>query len=467
MKNLLLILLTLINTSYLFSMSKENETALKKIKEIKIIDKNYRNIAILPFNNLSNNKYYDYIGKIIQKNIFNNLKTLTKIYISTNDIPIPASTNSNNYCKIKFDYGTNFIRKANLLDLEYVNDKYAIFPYSDKKKLSNFLKADYLIFGDFKKLKNESFIIYTYIYNKNSNKLYKLKVIKTDKNNINKKIEILSNKILEFFYKNKKGALKIIYPSETTYEIFINNIYCNNKKFFILFPDKYKIFISYTTNNKDISFTTNIKIENNKTNILNIVNKKENKVQLYSLYIISNPSNANIYLDIDYIGKTPHKIKNLKEGIYKIKLLKKGYVPFEKKINIKKNSKLNIKLFPIAYKEKLINKREFYKKSMYISLTAGALSLLTSYYFYSDYEIYKDKYLVTSNKNHIDRRNRDATLTTITFFTGLTFLGVSLYSFLKGLSLEEKIMLSKNINFHNIYIANNKNNLKIYYLKRF
>ncbi len=44
-----------------------------------------------------------------------------------------------------------------------------------------------------------------------------------------------------------------------------------------------------------------------------------------SLYITSYPLNADVYVDLDYKGKTPLHIKKIKAGTYKIRLEKKGY----------------------------------------------------------------------------------------------------------------------------------------------
>ena len=121
-------------------MGKGNRTTLSNIKKVELIDKDYRTIGVLPFENLTGNDYYSYIGKTVQKFVSNDLLVLDQIKISTNDYLIPEqldaatmsttlSTNIMNMTnviimtniinmtnmRIIFSYGTNLLLKVIIL----------------------------------------------------------------------------------------------------------------------------------------------------------------------------------------------------------------------------------------------------------------------------------------------------------------------------------------------------------------
>lgn len=67
------------------------------------------------------------------------------------------------------------------------------------------------------------------------------------------------------------------------------------------------------------------------------------------LSLISEPSEAVVFVDGTESGKTPYSTDKLTEGAYDIRLEKEGYEPISERINIVKNQKLNasFKLFPL------------------------------------------------------------------------------------------------------------------------
>ncbi|MBX7245097.1 MAG: DUF4384 domain-containing protein [Candidatus Sumerlaeaceae bacterium] len=66
--------------------------------------------------------------------------------------------------------------------------------------------------------------------------------------------------------------------------------------------------------------------------------QKEYKVARYgSLDVDTYPSNARIYIDSDYFGRSPQTIDRLTIGYHRLRLTKEGYVPYECNIYIKGN----------------------------------------------------------------------------------------------------------------------------------
>ncbi len=68
-----------------------------------------------------------------------------------------------------------------------------------------------------------------------------------------------------------------------------------------------------------------------------------------SLGIISEPSDAVVFIDGAEVGKTPYSTDRLTEGAYDIRLEKEGYEPISERINIVDKQKINasFKLFPL------------------------------------------------------------------------------------------------------------------------
>ncbi len=67
------------------------------------------------------------------------------------------------------------------------------------------------------------------------------------------------------------------------------------------------------------------------------------------LSVISEPSDAIVFVDGTESGKTPYSTDKLTEGAYDVRLEKEGYEPISERLNITKNQKLNasFKLFPL------------------------------------------------------------------------------------------------------------------------
>lgn len=92
--------------------------------------------------------------------------------------------------------------------------------------------------------------------------------------------------------------------------------------------------------------------------IADITGKKDEvqslKNKTFNLSILSKPSEANIYINGKFAGKTPFERK-AKEGLQlEIKLEKKNYITWKKNISVTKNININADMeFTEAYKQKL------------------------------------------------------------------------------------------------------------------
>ncbi len=94
-------------------------------------------------------------------------------------------------------------------------------------------------------------------------------------------------------------------------------------------------------------------------------NFKKNKIEKTGiLYVDSNPKQSLIYIDGKYENKTPAKFSYMLPDIYKIKVEKEGYYPWEKEIEIKSNL--------TTFSKNII----LFKKSLPINIINGEINIL-------------------------------------------------------------------------------------------
>ncbi|MBN2695374.1 SUMF1/EgtB/PvdO family nonheme iron enzyme [bacterium] len=106
----------------------------------------------------------------------------------------------------------------------------------------------------------------------------------------------------------------------------------------------------YNRNNVDTDFcieeSTNSNYMGNGFRCVQNLNEIEKQGLMYDLKISSNIDGVNVYINEKLIGETSTTTK-LKEGIYKIKLVKNGFENFEKELNIFKDENLFVEMFKI------------------------------------------------------------------------------------------------------------------------
>lgn len=448
--------------STLLSFSTGNKEALRKIKKVLIEDRDYRIIALLPYKNNTKNDYYEYIGRIIQKFLYNELLALNIINITTNDILVPEKYKTNKYVVIA--YGTNFIRKPVILSPERVNNIYYKSPYPENKRmLAERLNADYIVWGEynFYKRQKDKYSVLTYVYNYVQNSNFFVGKSLITRKNIERDIEAISEKLFKFFNPVSTGNLELI-TIYSNFQLFIDDKIVETRlKFNDIPAGAHNITLRFE-NNYVIEKKFNIKA--GETTTVYFTNRdlfKQNAI----LKVITEPTNAKVFLDIKLYGNTPVIITNLRIKEYRLKIEKPGYRTYFK--NIKLNNGTNI-ISTTLEKEitpeirKKIHTRN--KIIMYSALGLGSLSLLTSYYFYAKSDIVGDSYYLYG-KEEDKEKFREYRILSFTFGAiGLASLGVSFIYFLKVIKYDDvNIGMIDNIP----HFALSINQYKIFIQKRF
>lgn len=429
------ILSLFILNSTLLSFSTGNKKALTEIKKVLIEDKNYRIIALLPYKNNTKNDYYEYIGRTIQKFLYNNLLTLNIINITTNDIFVPEKYKTNKSAVIAYE--TNFTREPVILSPERVNDIYYKSAYPENKKmLAEKLNADYIIWGEynFYKRKKNKYTVLTYVYNYVQNSNFFVCKSLISRKNIEKDIENISEKLFKFFNPVSTGNLEII-TIYSNFQLFIDDKIVEPKLKFNNIPaGEHKITLRFENNyviEKDLNI---IPAETTTVYFTNRSLFKQNAI----LKVITEPTNAKVFLDVKFYGNTPVIITNLRIKEYRLRIEKPGYRIYFK--NIKLNNGTNIISTTLEKEITPEMRKEIHKRNkiiMYSTLGLGSLSLLTAYYFYAKSDIVGDRYDLY-RKEEDKEKFREYKILSFTFGAiGLASLGVSFIYFLKVIKYDD------------------------------
>ncbi len=178
-----------------------------------------------------------------------------------------------------------------------------------------------------------------------------------------------------------------------------------------------------------------IYIQRGKTRKLTLkLNKTE---QLGGLLITSEPSGADTFVDLKYVGKTPVKVDKINIGIYKVRLEKKGYKHSYTTIAVKgkKYIKVSFKLKKGITQFKNVNDlskgfntvKNIFFYSSFISITAMVFAYLQT-------EKYRDRFTAESGKASPDtgkllefqsKFNQSKKIRNITVGTTIVFLALT------------------------------------------
>jgi hypothetical protein len=154
----------------------------------------------------------------------------------------------------------------------------------------------------------------------------------------------------------KKGSSAILVESDPKSDAFIDGVekgetplidYSNKKEIFLkLVPVDDKNYPPYQTNiNLEDGVKTIVRRNfgpSEDTSSVEIISFEREVNELTALTIISVPDQANLYINGKYLGQTPQKISELKEGRYEVTLGKTGYVGKEIQIQTKKGFNLTL-----------------------------------------------------------------------------------------------------------------------------
>lgn len=445
----------------LFSFSSGNKNALKMIKKIIIEDRDYRNIAVLPFQNRTGNDYYDYISEISQKYLHNYLLNMSYIQIMSNDIIIPIRYMTNKM--VKLVYPTNFRRDAVIISPEKVNAIYYRLPepddYSDVAKQ---VEADYIINNryNFYKKEKEKFIVNSYVYNVAGKSNHYIGRYILNKDSIEKDIGTIANDIVKFFIPKANGALKVV-SEFSNIELFIDNIDVGDKLYFEnIAVGPHILSVRFADNRL---WETNFKVETNKTLILYVTNSRLTG-QTGALKVTTEPDGAEVSLDVKICGNSPIVITNLMLKSYRLEVKKEGYEKYFKNINLHSGTNfVKVKLKKQVSKEYRIKEHKRDKLLMYSFFGVGTISMLTTYYFYSKSENEYDRYLQSHSDKDLENYRRDAVVWLVSGTVGVVSLGVSFIYFLKVIEYDD-VNIGMNDNGLNLAFGNG---FSVFYRRRF
>lgn len=433
----------------LFSFSKGNKSASTNIKKIELIDKKYRTIAVVPFVNQTKKDEYSYIGKTIQRFMANNISILKKIEITTNDFLIPENMKTNQ--SLIMDYGTNFIRDVIILKSDFIYKKYIrFFKPDDLFLFSKEIDADYIISGSysFKKKSTKKLNIKYSILNIIQNKIIYKNKIQVNIKKINQGIDQISSDIVNFFHPQEQGYLKIV-TDISNYELFIDNIIIHKKtNIYILHPGKHEVKF------QTLSFPTkisNFTIVKHQTNTISFYYTKfaQNKTVLK---LNSEPTNANIFLNVNNLGRTPLSVTNLTPGKYRFKVTKTNFRTYFENVNLYKGTNYyNFVLERVHSPEYYEARHKKNKIIMYTTLGCGTLLMLNTYYFYMRSKLEYDKFDQSNKEKHLDKGNTYATISFISGLAGFTSLTISFIYFFKVIDYDDS-----NIGYYNPLPFNNQ-----------
>ena len=458
----LFILITASNI--VFPMGKGNKTTLSNIKKVELIDKDYRTIAVLPFENLTGNDHYYYISKTIQKFLSNNLSTMDRIKIGTNDYLIPEKFKTNK--QTIFSYETNLYRKAIIMNPDTVYKQYIeSHTPDDFQSLAQKIKADYIIFGSYKfnkKLKNNFDVSYNVFNVIRENKVYHNQEI-LDHNKINSGIKNISTEIIDYFHPQETGLIKIV-TDFSNYELFIDRQLIHNKINIYKQPSGEHEIALHPLKHKPIK--TNIILKAETTNTL-IFYQKHYLIKKALLIINTDPANASIYLNVNHIGNSPLEYTNLQKGDYRLEIKKTNYSTCFQNIELKEGTNQFVfSLKKVRTKEYYEEKHKKNKIILYTTLGTGALFMLNTYFFYAAQDQEKDKrdavkynYSLYNYYSLWDKYDNNYTryyiIYQINAFAGIGSLVTSLVYFFKVLNYDDVNIGLKNNNFNTDFAFNN------------
>ncbi len=214
--------------------------------------------------------------------------------------------------------------------------------------------------------KSSIFVWVTFIYKKNILHKKKYLVKETD---VHKKAARIALNVRKNMCGDECASLRIdTFPKEAS--IYLEGMYIGKSPLNIpyLMPFEYHVEIlkeGHETHSQKISTIAQKSVKHK------IYLKKRHKLKNY-IYIESEPKEANVYLNIEYKGKTPLKIYSLDIGTHQIKIVKENYHSLVKKIRMtseKKELKLNFIL--TKAEESLVRKNQFIGPITYQHMYTG------------------------------------------------------------------------------------------------
>ncbi|MBU1076616.1 MAG: PEGA domain-containing protein [Spirochaetes bacterium] len=420
----------------LFAFSLGNNEALSNIKKIELLDKGYRTIAVIPFQNLTTKDEYSYIGRTIQKFLSNDLKAIKKLTITTQDYLIPNEFQTNR--SLLYAYGTNFIRDVVILDADMIYDSYIRSPDpEDPEHFAKDIKTDYIISGKYSFNSgsvHELSVSYT-VYNTIQRNFIHKNSIKIHEKDLDQGIKKISTDLVQYFNPSETGYLKMV-TDLSNYEFYIDSKLIHDKmNYYQLSTGTHEI--KFQSVDHPSGQQTNITIVKDRTNRVEFsrINFTKNKAVLK---VSSEPTDATVFLNVRSLGKTPLVFTNLEPGNYRLQIFKTNHNTYYKNINLFTGTNhFRVNLEKIRSKEYYEKRHKRNKLIMYTTLASGTLFLTSTYLFYINGTIEYDRYDNTYDRNHLDKGNIFMTVSFISALAGLGSYTLSLIYFFKVINYDD------------------------------
>lgn len=402
------------------------------LKVVELEDTAYRTLGVVPFVNNTGSDYYAYVGRTVQKFLYENLRLLDETVVTTNDFFIPPEMRTNR--NTVFSYPTNRRRKIVLLKPDQVYRKYLSFSRADSVPLlAEHLASDYLVHGRYKKTPDdpERFSVEYRIYNRirRTNVFSAARVLESRR--LEEGIREMAGVLAEHLSSRKTGFLRVV-SAYSNYELLIDGILVDHRRIFQELPAGPHA-LRFRFMDRIVDGKTGI--QSRRTNFFYLTNRFEPKAVLR---VVSDPAGAAARLNVRSLGLTPLVETNLEPGPYRLSVARTNYKARHRNVTLRgMTNAFFFKLEEIPSRADLEKANVRHRRIMLITLGTGVTSLIGAYYFLSRSDDEYDRYIVTGNREYYERTNRYLTAAFVSGLAGLGSLTVSFIYFLKVLSYDD------------------------------
>jgi hypothetical protein len=357
-----------------------------------------RTICFFPFRNDPSEKYLDYLSKGIPGVIASSFRNL-KYTFDPNPLPIKfqhviGTKSASNHIPINHQIETDsrYIK----LDLEIINSTKSILKeeaLSEGKNSSCF----YMITGEYKVTNSDNLTIIIEITESKNGSFEKFRV----NTSVKRSFQELGDALIDIkskYFLSGSSSLTLDLNEKDTFVYLDGELYGKTPiiKSPIL-PGKHKLLLIKEGFKR---------IEKSIEVLHGIENKLELKLEkietLAIINILSNPSEAEIYIGNKFIGKTPIENTNVPKGQNRVRASKEGYIDKFSSIDIKDSKSYSMYL---NLKEGDTNIFYKYNNNLFLDYTYtdfGNYSLLSSLLFYGLYTY--SGYKESSEKDKLNGR---------------------------------------------------------------
>jgi len=343
-----------------------------------------RRVVILPFESETKNSSVDYLKKSIPKILTEKLRAFYFITISNTDPQFYMQT------KKKWSFLRGSDQKDQRIILEIDEERYNRQNYKNIRLLSPKeralkLNADYTVEGVIEKPdSNGSILLTLQIFDAQNQKSEKIKYSIEDESTA---LQSLSEPALMII--SRISSLAPVPFSIETDEpdamVYIDECYFGRTPVnSMIVPGSYQLRVERKQHKPYLS-----QIQIRKGTKIDVTTEK---IQFYSgLKVESEPQEALVYLNAEYLGKTPLSKNNLPEGTHRLRLSKEGHIDRFIGVELKNNEtkEITLKMRPGDTETHFNNSEYAIWDWTYFDLSFS--SLLSTLFFYAGYGYYDIK----------------------------------------------------------------------------